>query len=616
MTLAFNEFGGQSIYLAPQAVIRAAPGGEWLHFQNPEAVIETSRIEDVIPKLDEVEGLVAARRWWAVGFLSFEAAPAFDAAFEVLPSDGFPLLWFGLYKKPVVHKDCPSLEKSSHRLEGWSPSVSRAAYDQALSQIKNHLANGETYQVNYTFRLRSSFSGSSWAFFEELARAQNGAYAAYLDTGRFAICSVSPELFFHLDGRRLITRPMKGTAARGRFWAEDVEKAKALRHSEKERAENAMIVDMLRNDVGRIANPGSVRVVRPFAVECYPTLWQMTTTVEAETKAGVGEILTALFPCGSVTGAPKVNTMKIIASLESEPRKIYTGAIGFIAPGRRAQFNVAIRTVLIDRQERRAEYGVGSGIVWDSVDHSEYEECLLKTRVLTFQRPDFSLLESILWQPERGYFLLARHLRRLRNSAAYFRFPIKMSRVEKELSKLAASLSPQLYKVRLLLASDGTISCEAISLPANPSSAPSRLKLAPFPVNSANPFLYHKTTHRPIHDAARRECADCDDVLLWNERGEVTEASVSNVIVELRDGGRVTPPVSSGLLPGVFREKLLARREVQEQTVTVNMLKNSRRIYLVNSVRGWQDAVILPETVTPPPAPEFQAADTNFSRRG
>lgn len=572
-------------------------------------------MEEVAPTLNHMEALVAGRRWHAVGFLSYEAAPAFDPAFEVLPSKDFPLLWFGLYKKPVVYESFPPLGKSSCRLGQWTPSVNRAVYDQALAQIKSHLANGESYQVNYTMRLHSPFLGSTWAFFKDLAQAQNGAYAAYLDTGRYAICSASPELFFRLDGRRIITRPMKGTAARGRFWTEDTEQARALRRSEKDRAENAMIVDMLRNDLGRIAKAGSVRVIRPFAVERYPTLWQMTSTVEAETQAGLGELMAALFPCGSITGAPKVNTMKIIAGLENRPRHIYTGAIGFWAPGRKAQFNVAIRTAAIDRVERRAEYGVGSGIVWDSVDRDEFDECRLKIRVLTERRPHFSLLETMLWRPGSGYFLLNRHLNRLRGSAAYFGFPLQIDRVRGKLLALVSTLPSRPHKVRLLTAADGTISCEAMTFPVNPSPAPIRLKLAPTPVSSADPFLYHKTTHRRIYDAARTACSGCDDVILLNERGEVTETSMANVVVELPDGKLVTPPVSSGLLPGTFREWFLERGEVQERVVTVEMLKQSRQIYLVNSVRGWREATLLWENAAPMQPSGFGQAETKISSR-
>jgi para-aminobenzoate synthetase/4-amino-4-deoxychorismate lyase len=325
---------------------------------------------------------------------------------------------------------------------------------------------------------------------------------------------------------------------------------------------------MVRNDMGRVAAVGSVQVASLFDVERYPTLWQMTSTVTAKTDVSLGDIMTALFPCASITGAPKPSTMQIIANLETMPRRVYTGCIGFIAPNKRAQFNVAIRTVLIDKEIGEAEYGVGGGIVWDSVSGDEYEECQVKARILTERRPDFSLLETLLWTPEEGYFLLEYHLQRLRDSAAYFDFPENVDKIR-----------------------DGTISCQETMLTMTNEPQPVRLGIAPTPVDSANPFLYHKTTHRQVYDAARSGCPDCDDVLLWNEQGEITETCIANVVLEF-DGELVTPPVRCGLLPGTFRAWLLDQGIVREKVVTIKGLKRSKRIYLVNSVRKWRDAIL------------------------
>ena len=333
----------------------------------------------------------------------------------------------------------------------------------------------------------------------------------------------------------------------------------------------------------------SVPVPALFEIERYPTLWQMTSSVEAQTDASLGDIMTALFPCASITGAPKPRTMQIIAGLETEPRRIYTGCIGFIAPGRRAQFNVAIRTVLIDKGTGQAEFGTGGGIVWDSVDSEEYTECQVKARVLTERRPEFSLLETLLWTPDEGYFLLDYHLRRLRDSAAHFGFPANLGQVRERLTALADSLPNESHKVRLLVSQAGVISCQAIPLPPATSCRPVRLRLAGSPVDSGNRFLYHKTTHRQVYDTARAAFPDDDDVLLWNERGEITESCTANVVVEL-DGERVTPPVQCGLLPGTFRAWLLDQQEVREQVVTLEAIKRSQGVYLVNSVRKWRRA--------------------------
>jgi para-aminobenzoate synthetase / 4-amino-4-deoxychorismate lyase len=340
-----------------------------------------------------------------------------------------------------------------------------------VERIKDYLVRGHTYQVNHTFPLRASFTGDPWAFFLDLAAAQQGQYAAFIDTGPLAICSASPELFFRLDGDRLTARPMKGTAPRGRTLAEDESRIAELRRSEKNRAENLMIVDMIRNDLGRVAEIGSVAVPRLFEVERYPTLLQMTSTVTARTQASVAEILAHIFPCASITGAPKVRTMEIIRELEPQPRGIYTGAIGFIAPGRRAQFNVAIRTVLIDRERQQASYGVGSGLVWDSDAATEYAECVLKARVLTERRPSFQLLEALLWEPDSGYFLLAAHLERLANTAVYFQVPLDRPAIEAYLTEQARTLTEP-GKIRLRVALDGrfTVEVEALApeVPARP----------------------------------------------------------------------------------------------------------------------------------------------------
>ncbi len=321
-------------------------GAEWLHFKNPRRVISTTVVGEVRTAMQEMEGLVNSNGWHAAGFVSYEAAPAFDRAFRVRALDDFPLLWFGLYEKPAV-VDLPVVE-APHPAMTWKPLTGRKTYETTIEKIRDHIARGRTYQVNYTMRLQAAFQDDPWKLFLALVQNQN-QYAAYLDIGRHVICSASPELFFELDSDVIRSRPMKGTAPRGRTTVEDRHQAEWLKHSEKNRAENVMIVDMIRNDIGRVAEVGSLHVPELFHIEKYPTLFQMTSTVQARTGATVTDIFAALFPCGSITGAPKVSTMKIISELETTPRRVYTGSIGFIAPDRTARFNVAIRTVRVDR---------------------------------------------------------------------------------------------------------------------------------------------------------------------------------------------------------------------------------------------------------------------------
>jgi para-aminobenzoate synthetase / 4-amino-4-deoxychorismate lyase len=570
-------------------------GARGLRFITPTRVVVAKRPDEVIPALRVVEAAVDRQHCHAVGFIAYEAAAAYGLAVHA-PLPNVPLLWFGLYETVEIHEDwaaelADGSSPAAYTVGAWQPTLDRAAHKRAVERIKDYLVRGHTYQVNHTFPLRASFTGDPWAFFLDLAAAQQGQYAAFIDTGPLAICSASPELFFRLDGDRLTARPMKGTASRGRTLAEDESRIAELRRSEKNRAENLMIVDMIRNDLGRVAEIGSVAVPRLFEVERYPTLLQMTSTVTARTQASVAEILAHIFPCASITGAPKVRTMEIIRELEPQPRGIYTGAIGFIAPGRRAQFNVAIRTVLIDRERQQASYGVGSGLVWDSDAATEYAECVLKARVLTERRPSFQLLEALLWEPDSGYFLLAAHLERLANTAVYFQVPLDRPAIEAYLTEQARTLTEP-GKIRLRVALDGRFTVEVESLARDAGPSPTRVGLAREPVDSNTIWLYHKTTRREVYAAARASRPDCDEVILWNERGELTEASTANLVLDL-DGAWVTPPVTSGLLAGTFREWLLATGQIREQVLTRVDLRQARRIALVNSVRRWREAVLV-----------------------
>lgn len=575
-----------------QVVIHDAVTKHWLHFRNARQLVVIDNIEEVVPALNNIEEIVNKHGLYAAGFISYEASPAFDSALKVRPRSSFPLLWFGLYDKPDIIR-LPKNQLINPVIPiHWTPSVEQAEYYKAITQIKEYIAKGDTYQVNYTFRLHAPFSEDSWSLFLRIFQAQQSEYGAYIDTGRFAVCSASPELFFHLNGNKLTARPMKGTAPRGLTLADDKVMAEWLYNSEKNRAENIMIVDMIRNDLGHIAITGSVKVPHLFNVERYPTVWQMTSDVSAESDASVCEIIRALFPCASVTGAPKPHTTEIIAGLETTPRNIYTGCIGFIAPGRRAQFNVAIRTALIDRELMQAEYGVGGGIVWDSLSDEEYKECQVKALVLMETPTEFSLLETILWMPDEKYFLLEYHLNRMYDSAEYFGIPVNIDSVRKKLTKLARSLSDYPHKIRLLISQNGAISCESVRLNDSARKFPVKLRLSSIPVDSSNPFLYHKTTNRKIYDSAIAAAVDCDDVLLWNKRGEITETTIANVVIIL-DGELITPPVSSGLLPGAYRAWMIDRKKLKEKVIMIDDLKRCEAIYIINSVRKKRKAILM-----------------------
>lgn len=577
-------------------------GRSWRTFQNPLRVVTAVSPQEVLPALVELETAVERKNLFAAGFISYEAAAAFDLA--VHPAkEGLPLLWFGLFEgyeeigEWRVETQSPF---SNSQSPSWQPTISRPTYNSAIQQIKDQIARANTYQVNYTFPQHTPFSDDPLAYFAQLIAAQQANYAAFIDIGRFAICSASPELFFSLHGSHLQAKPMKGTAVRGRTLKEDEANIAWLAQSEKNRAENVMIVDMIRNDMGRVAQIGSVTVPKLFEVERYPTLLQMTSTVTAQTDAPLSQIIANMFPCASITGAPKVRTMEIIKALEPQPRGIYTGSIGFMGPNRQAQFNVAIRTVLIDKVQGRAAYGVGGGIVWDSVADEEYEECRIKSRVLTEKRPSFQLIETMLWQPNGGIFLLEKHLTRLRDSSVYFGIDWSEPAVRAELKTASQPLNKP-SKMRLLLGQDGrfTLQTTPLNTPVNPQAK--RIGLAKEPVNTNSIWLYHKTTHRQLYEAARASRPECDEVILHNERGELTEATIANIAL-LLDGELVTPPIESGLLGGTFRDYLLQNPKgfknpwglpLREKVLTLADLARCEAIYLLNSVRGWETAVLV-----------------------
>jgi para-aminobenzoate synthetase/4-amino-4-deoxychorismate lyase len=422
--------------------------------------------------------------------------------------------------------------------------------------------------------------------FRDLASAQRCRYGAFLRFGHRAICCASPELFFARKGADVTVRPMKGTAPRGRTLEEDEAERRALISSPKQRAENVMVVDMMRNDLGRIAESGSVDVPALFVAERYPNVWQMTSTVRARTAAPLEALVAALHPPASVTGAPKVRTAQIIKSLEPEPRGVYTGAIGHIAPGGSVQFSVAIRTTTIDEETGQLEFGVGSGIVSDSDATDEYGECLLKASVLDHRATPFELLETLRWAPDEGFVLLDRHLRRLRDSADYFGFACDLPRVRDALDRAVASAAGSL-RLRLLVAQDGSVRIEQTSF--DWTGQPLRIGIAADPIDPSDAFLFHKTTNRTVYERVRR--AEYDETVLWNPRREVTEAITANIVAEI-GGRRVTPPVTCGLLAGTFRAEQVATGQVSERPITLDEFYASRRIWLINSVHGWRPAML------------------------
>ncbi len=554
-----------------------------LAFGAPREVIEARTLAEVVPVLRAAEGAARAGRW-AIGFVAYEAAPAFDAALRVRPGTG-PLAWFGLHDAPLP---VPAPRPADARLAGAAPELDAAVHAEAVQAIRQGVAAGAVYQVNFTFRLGGRMEGDPLDLHHRLRGAQGSGDSAYVRTGDRAVASASPELFLLRQGDRVTSRPMKGTARRGRFLAEDERVRLALAASEKDRAENVMIADLLRNDLGRVAVTGSVHAGPLLEVERLRTVWQLTSTVSARLRPGVdlAELFAATFPCGSVTGAPKVAAMRFVADLERSPRGVYCGAVGAIAPGGDACFNVAIRTAEVDLATGEATYGTGGGITWDSEPAAEWDEALAKTRVLETTPGTPTLLETMRLEDGR-VALLEGHLLRLAGSARYHAIPLDLAALRERIGAESGDA-----RLRLLLDPAGEVVLERMPLPA-PVEGPVPVALSGDPVDRRDAALFHKTTRREPYDRRRATRPHAFDVLLLNREGELTEGTFTNVVADL-DGERVTPPLDAGLLPGVFRAGLLARGEVRERTLRPGDLVRARRFWLVNALRGWIEARLVP----------------------
>lgn len=542
-------------------------------------------------KLDEVQDVFAAieqagrQGQHVFGFVSYEAAPAFDVSLKCSKHEStLPLVWFGLTSRI---RSIPRQEQNqSIGLPRWRQTWSYEHYREVFHQVKQDIHEGTCYQLNLTFPMLGDAIDDPEAYFWKLCDAQHAKYSAVINTPQWSVLSISPELFFEKQGDLISCRPMKGTRKRGVTHELDQVIAKELKNSAKDQAENLMIVDLIRNDLGRVAQVGSVKVPSLFDVEKYPTVWQMTSSVSATLRPNTSmfDVFTALFPCGSVTGAPKVKAMERIFQLENNPRGVYCGSIGYVAPNQDAVFNVAIRTLESDHD--RSQYHIGSGLVSDSELDKEYQECLIKSDVLERSSvADFSLLETILWKPDGGFYLLDLHLDRMARSAEYFDYGYDAAKYRSQLDSLALQWQKDM-RVRLLLAHNGKLSVEATELDATPVS-PLTVSLAQEPVDTDNPFLFHKTTHREIYENAVGQHAS-DEIILFNQFGEITECRAANVAVEV-DHNWVTPPVRCGLLNGTLRQHLLSRGELTERIIKVEELYNYPPLRLMNSVRGVWD---------------------------
>lgn len=571
-------------------------------FTKPIEIIVAHSPEDVPDAFARLEAGRAAGKH-AAGFFSFELGYVLEPKLAPLlpPARKVPLLWFGLYETPLLLSEADvdrwlstHTKSGSYQFSNVTRAWTKDEYVERFEKVQEMIRAGDIYQLNLTFKARFRLSGSPLTFYRDLRQRQRVAYGGIVDTGEVTVLTASPELFVEMKGRTIETRPMKGTSPRGGTPDADAHLRHVLSSDTKQRAENLMIVDLMRNDIGRISEIGSVHVTDLFTVETYRTLHQMTSGIRATLLEGITlyDLWRAIFPPGSVIGAPKIRAQELIAEYETEPRGVYCGAIGSLAPNGQALFNVAIRSPIIYR-DGSGEMGIGSGVVYDSVGSKEYDECLLKMKFLTDPPKTFELIETFLWERETGFWLADRHFARLADSAEYFSFKFDEAAAQTALEREVASAGqdhPRL-RVRMLLAEDGRVTVTSAPMPASKSDAIVRYVISPTRLDSSDAFLFHKTTRRELYDQEwtfYSQTQGADEVLYLNEREELAEGSRTNIFVDRGDGVLLTPSLPVGLLPGVLRAELIASGRAVEERLTISDLQTAAAVYLGNSVRGLQ----------------------------
>ncbi len=551
-----------------------------LFFTDPVDILEVNsfdQIDDFFSKLHKY----LEKGYYSAGYFSYEFGMVFEKKLlNLYPDTTKNLACFGIFKKPVKYR--PEFKNSNFKISNLKIKTPKEKYFQDLDKIKNYIKDGDIFQANYTTKLTFDFEGDLLDLYNWIRQAHPVPYSAYIKFKNKTILSFSPELFFEINQDKIKVKPMKGTLKRGKDKKEDEYNKNWLRSDIKNQSENIMILDLMRNDLSKIAKHGSVRVNSFFDIEEYKTLFQMTSEAGAVLKDNLSynNIFSSLFPSGSVTGAPKIRAMEIIKELENDNRGVYCGSIGYFSPEKKLVFNVAIRTIEFDGA--KGQMGIGSGIVDDSDPEAEYQETLLKAKFLININKDFKLIESLRWQKE--YFLLDLHLARLKKSAEYFDFNYDTENIKKELNKITRALDKnKIYKIRLLMDYLGNLEISLQEIKDNPEKI--KIKISDKIINSNDIFLYHKTTNRELYDKE-------PDCIFFNENGELTEGAIYNIFIE-KHGILYTPPALCGLLAGVYRQYLIGNKDVIEKKIYKQELINADKIFLCNSVRGLMEAILV-----------------------
>ncbi|MDO4666699.1 MAG: aminodeoxychorismate synthase component I [Streptococcus sp.] len=562
-----------------KAVIDFKKLGKRYIFTNPIKILKTREHNQVQSILEQVE-TYQKKGYYVVGYLSYEAAKAFEKHFQVhhAPLLAEYLIYFAVHDS-VKTATIPLTYEEVTIPQNWTCSTSKSEYQKNIETIHQRIRQGDTYQVNYTIQLETELSPEeSFAIYNRLVVEQQADYNAYITHDDVAILSISPELFFEKKDWRLTTRPMKGTTSRGTTLEQDVQQAKWLAQDSKNRAENMMIVDLLRNDMNRISEIGSETVKRLCQVEQYSTVWQMTSTIESTIRKDVNlvEIFKALFPCGSITGAPKISTMAIIHQIEKAARGVYCGTVGLCLPNGQSIFNVAIRTIQMHKE--KAIYGVGGGITWDSNWEDEYIETQQKSKILQQRTPQFDLITT--GKISQGKLIFQKeHVRRLKDASRYFSYPFDEDTLQVKLDQVIQQLDDQDdYRLRLMLAKNGQVQIK--TSPLQPLSDDfRRAQLVQQTKDLSHPFVSFKTNYRPHLTTGTRE------KIYYNEHEQLLETSIGNLLVEIK-GKLYTPPVELGVLNGIYRQHLIQTKQVHEKIITLNDLQHADGIYACNAVRG------------------------------
>jgi para-aminobenzoate synthetase/4-amino-4-deoxychorismate lyase len=592
-------------------------------FIRPVEIIQIDDVDHVESAFEHIDKY--SENYYIAGYFAYELGYFFEDSLRsisgrnrrkkrVLPGKT-PLIYAGVFDRviefdhrtgrwssPEINRYLLSPEGTTNRsdrnrafkITDLQPNIIQSAYRKDVRKILGHIADGNTYQVNYTYKNKFSFTGCPLSLYEELKSTQYVPYSSFLKFGENSVLSLSPELFFRREDDTIVSKPMKGTMNRGKTNLEDKEKIEALKNSPKDLAENTMIVDLIRNDIGKIAQWNTLKVSDLYRVEKYLTVLQMTSTVSAQLRKNVTyyEIFKSLFPCGSITGAPKIRTMQIIREMEKEPRNVYCGAIGIIFPGKKAVFNVPIRTVMLNGG--RGEMGIGSGIVADSEPDKELEECRLKSNFLVNRFPRFKLLETLLWDSE--YIFLKEHADRIRDSALYFDYHIEQETLARDLKKLENCFHRgKCYKIRILLDRSGAMHYEhALLEKKSPEqSKEKKIALSEIRTDKDNIFFYHKTDNRDLYDKEylRYSKQGYYEVVFRNFEDEITEGAISNIFI-YKNGTYFTPPIGSGILNGIYRAHFMKTHIVEEKILHEKDLHEADALYVCNSVRGMNEVTL------------------------